>query len=272
MAKTAEQFLMGGGGGAPGVKFTNIGDSVSGIVTDEPKVQPQFKYNKPGEVETWPSGDPIEQLLIPLYTQLRDPAIEDDDGQRTLYVKGNGRALREALKEAISAAGARGAEIGGVLTVQYSGGKGVEGDPKQYRAQYQRPTPETLQIVQQINGQQAQTAQQGFLQGGQPQQPAPAQPNWGAPPPVSPAWGQQAQPTPQPAQAQQPTAWAANALAAGLQGQPLQQPSAPVAPPQQPAQPAAGMPQPGQPGFEAVLASVKQANIDPQTLWPGYQG
>ena len=75
-------FLMGGG--AKSAKFDNEGDKVVGTILDmQVKQQTDIKTGAP---RTWDNGDPMMQLVVTLQTDARDD--EDDDGQRTLYVKG----------------------------------------------------------------------------------------------------------------------------------------------------------------------------------------
>ena len=134
-AATAEQFLMGGG--VASAKFEAPGDTVSGIIDEAPEVRQQTDIGT-GEPVFWPSGDPKMQLIVTLQTNLRDN--NDDNGKRRIYVKG--KSLTEAVREAVKKTGARGLEVGGTLSVTYTGdGQASRGfnPPKLYTATYARP-------------------------------------------------------------------------------------------------------------------------------------
>jgi hypothetical protein len=127
-------FLMGGG--AKSAKFDNEGDKVVGTILDmQVKQQTDIKTGSP---RTWDNGDPMMQLVVTLQTDARDD--EDDDGQRTLYVKGQ---MQRAVQDAVRKAGARGLAEGGRLGVKFVSTaepkqRGFNG-AKQYAAQYEAP-------------------------------------------------------------------------------------------------------------------------------------
>jgi hypothetical protein len=80
------------------------------------------------------------QVLVQIQTTLRDPERPDDDGTRTLYIKG--KELTNAIRAAVRASGANGIHTGGVLTVQYVADGPAEvgfNPPKLYAASYQPP-------------------------------------------------------------------------------------------------------------------------------------
>ncbi|MGW4028205.1 hypothetical protein ACWEFL_02615 [Streptomyces sp. NPDC004838] len=110
---SADDFLMGGG--VTSAKFPAIGNSVSGRITERPTVEQQKDYTT-GEAKFWDDGSPQMQLVVTLATTERDPANPDDDGARRLYVKGQ---MKTVIAQAVRAAGARGLEVGGTLTVTY---------------------------------------------------------------------------------------------------------------------------------------------------------
>lgn len=143
MTNYADQnaFLMGRrrraqGGGAKSAKFDNEGDKVVGTILDmQVKQQTDIKT---GELATWPDGNPKMQLVVTIQTDARDD--EDDDGQRTVYVKGQ---MQRAVQDAVRKAGARGLAEGGRLGVKFvstaaPAQKGFNG-AKQYAAQYEAP-------------------------------------------------------------------------------------------------------------------------------------
>lgn len=134
-------FLMGGGGKS--AKFETHGATITGTVARMPELRQQTDM-KTGEAEAWPNGDPKMQLVVALQTSELDPADPDDDGVRNLYVKGSVKAesksMHAAVKEAVRRAGAKGLEVGGTLTVTYTGDgvsttRGFD-PPKQYEATY----------------------------------------------------------------------------------------------------------------------------------------
>lgn len=137
----ANTFLLGGGGKS--ASFPQVGSSVTGLVASPPETRQQTDMS--GNPLTWDNGDPRWQLVVPLQTEDRDDP--DDDGIRNLYVKGSkdpkSQSLHAAVAAAVVAAGAKGLEIGGRLTVTYvaDGVASTRGfnPPKKYEAQYQRP-------------------------------------------------------------------------------------------------------------------------------------
>lgn len=134
-------FLMGGGG-APSARFEVPGDTITGVIEDM-KVTQQTNFTTQ-EPEVWPNGDPKNQLVITLgQTGQFDPTRDDEDGRRRVYVKG--RSLTDAVRNAVQAVGAKGLDLGGRLTVQYTGDGVAEkrgiNPPKLYAAAYQAPNP-----------------------------------------------------------------------------------------------------------------------------------
>lgn len=131
-------FLMGGG--AKSAKFENVGDKISGTITAAEVTQQTDLTD--GTPKTWDNGDPMMQLVVTIATDLRED--EDDEGTRKLYLKGSKPTTSlGAVRAAIKAAGAKGLEIGGTLSVAYTG----DGEPtkrgftapKQYAAKYTPP-------------------------------------------------------------------------------------------------------------------------------------
>jgi hypothetical protein len=113
--QTADGFFSGGG---KAVKFTTVGDSVTGIVAavHQPEQQTTPGDNMP--VFDKKTGAPKMQIRIELETDQRDPSDEWDDGRRTLYCRG---WMKGAIGDALRRAGASGAPaIGGKLTVTFS--------------------------------------------------------------------------------------------------------------------------------------------------------
>lgn len=124
--------------GSKGLKFSTIGTSHQGTVTSEPMERQQTEYGT-GKPAVWPSGEPKLQVLVDLQTEEKDDP--DDDGERTLYVSSN--SMKHAIGKAIRDAGAKDLEVGGTLTVTYTGNDPQSKNPanpkKLYTAQYSRP-------------------------------------------------------------------------------------------------------------------------------------
>jgi hypothetical protein len=101
--QTADGFFSGGG---KAVKFTTVGDSVTGIVAavHQPEQQTTPGDNMP--VFDKKTGAPKMQIRIELETDQRDPSDEWDDGRRTLYCRG---WMKGAIGDALRRAGASGA-------------------------------------------------------------------------------------------------------------------------------------------------------------------
>lgn len=112
MVRDGEAFFASG---APSAKFDKIGTTVVGVVTEEPTMQQQTKPD--GELKTWDDGSPMLQLVVSLQTADRDPQIEDDDGIRRLYIKGQ---MRTAVQTALREAGVKGISVGDTLAVTYT--------------------------------------------------------------------------------------------------------------------------------------------------------
>ena len=132
----ANSFLMGGSSGAPTAKFPTPGTVIGGRITEPPKLEQQRDI-KSGEKKFWKDGDPMMQVVVTVQTDQRDPAIEDDDGKRRLFIKGQ---MKNAVSDAVRATGAPGLEVGGTLHVRFThelpaSGPGMS-PPKQYEARY----------------------------------------------------------------------------------------------------------------------------------------
>ena len=69
-----------------------------------------------GKPKFYPSGDPVMQLPITLLTDVRDPAIPNDDGRRSIYFEGE---KRKALKDALRQAGMREPILGDWMALEY---------------------------------------------------------------------------------------------------------------------------------------------------------
>lgn len=117
----ANAVLMGGGG-PKAWKFEEPGTTRVGTIAAPPVARQERDYDKNnpggGDPKFYPSGDPIMGVVVEVQTTERDPSIEDDTGARTFYVEG--RYIKEAVRDAVRAAGAPGLEVGGQLSVTFT--------------------------------------------------------------------------------------------------------------------------------------------------------
>lgn len=131
--RSANDILMGGGG-APSWNFEGPGVRKVARVTKPPQPKQEREYvpNQPGagKPKFFPSGDPIMGIVVEVQTDERDPSDPDDDGKRTFYIEG--KRLKEAVREAVRAAGGAGLEVGGTLDVTLTH-YDIEGDRKSGR-------------------------------------------------------------------------------------------------------------------------------------------
>lgn len=234
----ANDWLMGGG--VKSATFGAIGARNAGYIVRQPEVVQQRDYTT-GEPKFWDDGSPMQQLVVQLATDQRDPADAEDDGTRALYVKGQ---MKNAVRDAVRTTGAPGLEVGGYLDVQYvrdgEAKKRGMNPPKEYTAAYTSAANAALGAPGQAPA----------------APPAPTQ----AAPTASPAAQQVAQQAAMPQPAQPPylqqLAQAASNAAAVAATPPVQQPVAPTAP-AAPVQQAAAAP-----------AAAQAGQIDPANLPP----
>lgn len=130
---SADDFMTGGHRSA---KFDTFGQVIGGPIVEKPRVEQQTDP-KTRAPQFYPSGDPKWVLLVSVQAQ---PPTPDDDGVRTLYVKGD---MKRAIQQALAQVGADRLEVGGIPLVKYvrdepnSSGSGL---PKKcYEARYTPP-------------------------------------------------------------------------------------------------------------------------------------
>ena len=136
--RTGNQLLMSGGAAPKGIAYKVLGQEYGGRVLAEPEKYPQREYDKNnpggGKIKTFPDGNPMEGVNIDVATSERDDRT--DDGTRRFYVEKVRE--RQAIADAIRAAGSELVEIGAYLFVTWTGeeeGKGVE-PAKTFSARY----------------------------------------------------------------------------------------------------------------------------------------
>lgn len=125
---------------ATSAKFDSIGKRVAGrVVRDAVEVQQRdFDTNEP---LFWDDGNKRMQLVVTVDTDNIDPTIEDDDGERAIYVKGQ---MLAAVKAALRKTRSREIREGGYFAVTFVSEeplpKGKRGKPKKiYEAEYEPP-------------------------------------------------------------------------------------------------------------------------------------
>lgn len=129
-------------------KFTNPGDTHTGTITEvgDARQASEFGSNEPAYWDREKTR-PKMQVAITLDTTERDPQDANDTGKRTLWVVEDGRSgsILAAIRHAVAQAGAGTIDIGGQLTVAFSGfdpnSKNPANPRKIYSASYVPPAP-----------------------------------------------------------------------------------------------------------------------------------
>lgn len=129
-------------------KFTNPGDTHTGTITEVSDARQATEYGS-NELAYWDKERtrPKMQVAVTLDTAERDPQDANDTGKRTLWVVEDGRSgsILSAIRQAVHQAGAGTIDIGGQLTVTFSGfdpnSKNPANPRKIYTAAYQAPAP-----------------------------------------------------------------------------------------------------------------------------------
>ena len=94
------------------------GDTVTGVIEKIETTQVNdFQTKQPA---FWNDGRPKEQIHVIIQTQLRDPSVDDDDGRRSLWVKGWGIQLK-AFRDACRQAGVKIPKPGDTITERFVG-------------------------------------------------------------------------------------------------------------------------------------------------------
>lgn len=148
------------------------GDSVTGVIEKIETTQVNdFQTKQPAY---WNDGRPKEQIHVIIQTQLRDPSVDDDDGRRSLWIKGWGIQLK-AFREACRQAGVKIPKPGDTITERFVG-LGQRGDAPQPPKVFEFHIEPASSVNSLVNGNQPQQpVQPGFQQPPQ-QQYAPQQP------------------------------------------------------------------------------------------------
>lgn len=179
-------------------KFTNPGDTHTGTITEVSDARQATEYGS-NELAYWDKERtrPKMQVAVTLDTAERDPQDANDTGKRTLWVVEDGRSgsILSAIRQAVHQAGAGTIDIGGQLTVTFSGfdpnSKNPANPRKIYSASYVPPAPAGGMFTNQA------PAQPVAQPAAAPVAPAPAAP--AAPAPVAQPVAAPATPAPVPA-------------------------------------------------------------------------
>ena len=108
-------------------KDSKQGDTVSGVVE---KIEvTQMRDYQTQQPAYWNDGKPKEQIHIIIQTSLRDPAVDDDDGRRSLWVKGWGLQLK-ALRAACRQAGVKSPRVGDTVAERFTGYRQEDNAPQ----------------------------------------------------------------------------------------------------------------------------------------------
>jgi hypothetical protein len=104
----------------PSISFKDakVGTSFTGTITDLQTVQ--VRDFATGDPKFWDDGKPQLQIQVTLATDLRDPALEDDNGERRVYLFGQ---KLSAAREALKTSGMQKFELGSKFTITLSGTK-----------------------------------------------------------------------------------------------------------------------------------------------------
>lgn len=129
-------------------KFTNPGDTHTGTITEvsDARQASEFGSNEPAYWDREKTR-PKMQVAVTLDTAERDPQDANDTGKRTLWVVEDGRSgsILSAIRQAVHQAGVGTIDIGGQLTVTFSGfdpnSKNPANPRKIYSASYVPPAP-----------------------------------------------------------------------------------------------------------------------------------
>lgn len=117
-------FLMGSG--AKPFPFDRQGDVVTGEIIDAVKQQQTGMEDK--KPQFWDDGNPKMMLVLTLQTELKED--DDDDGKRTVYLRGGnpqvadgkGTSTLKAVQEAVKKSGSKkGIELGATLSLAWTG-------------------------------------------------------------------------------------------------------------------------------------------------------
>lgn len=141
-----------GGEGGRSFQFRNPGDEVTGVIITIDRNLKQTDLTT-GAVKTFDNGEPMLMHRVTLQTELRngiglkdfDPALQDDDGVRSVYLKGSRKPETKTTTSAVLGAAqvaTRAGTIlpGGRLSLRFDAEEGPVGKRRKlYSATYAPP-------------------------------------------------------------------------------------------------------------------------------------
>lgn len=200
-----DSLMNGGGAKAFFNADSQPGATVTGeVVSTEVTQVTDFQSKQPA---FWPSGQPKQQIHIVLQTSL-PPEDEDDDGRRSLWIKGWGVQVK-ALRDACHKAGVKSPSKGDIMTAKFAG-FGQRGNAPQAPKLYEytiQPAQQT-EVDSMLSGQPVSQAQNTPVQPVQQTQTTPVQTQ--APAQVQATQQPVQQASVQQAQSVQPNPWKQN--------------------------------------------------------------
>ena len=133
-------------GGRPWGKWGKIRDIVTGVITAPPTARQSRDFDTQ-EPAFWDAEkqDPKMEVVVVIQTNIIDPEVEGDNGERSLVLPKGSQRFR-AVQTAVRASGAKGLEVGGTISVTYTADgekpkrRGAQA-PKLYSAKYAAPAP-----------------------------------------------------------------------------------------------------------------------------------
>jgi hypothetical protein len=178
-----------GGSGSPALGFPQGEFQVwkGGIFTGQISRKQTTDINTRKPVFWEGSGNPMEDVVVELLTDMRDGNNPLDDGRRRLFVTQKDTNQADSLATVVKEATSNGFHRGGQLWICKTGQRRGERNMRNtWAAQYHPPTAETLALLdalppQGVSQQGADQVQQGqqpqgpFVNGGQPNQGPPPQ-------------------------------------------------------------------------------------------------
>lgn len=148
MSEEFDDLFEGSGKGPATAKLSQIGDVAQGIIFKRQRLQEQ---DDDGNVVLNDWGKPKPLVVLWIATSLRDPEVEDDDGARRLWLKGNGLwTLQNFIREN----GLKAPQVGGKVKVWVESLK-PNTNPKRkpmkvHGAMYADPKPEWQVMAQEF--------------------------------------------------------------------------------------------------------------------------
>ena len=119
-------------------KFTSVGDSITGMITEPPVIEPAREYGS-NEPRTDYRGDPVMQVVLVVKSDALQS--DSDDGVRRVYL--DKPLMKQRVKTALERAGEKSLKVGGTVTITFtakvqSRGGGLMHD---FDATYEPPAP-----------------------------------------------------------------------------------------------------------------------------------